>query len=188
MIAAATTTVAWIVLAVILIGWLLYAFLNIRSSRAELGSEIELAANRKPYYDDEILEGRRLTLFQLIAVILLAIIVIALPLYWVLEPDRRPAPPRARPTVSSPGFTPVRPHRRQRLQLRRLPRRHERDRRRGALHRHRSGDRRRALGRVDGAGAGHRAVPLRPREIRYILTYGRPARRCRHGASTVAAR
>ena len=89
MIAVATTTVAWIVLAVIVVGWLVYAFLNVRSSRAELGSEIELAANRKPYYDDEILEGRRLTLFQLIAVILLAIIVIALPLYWVLEPDRQ---------------------------------------------------------------------------------------------------
>ena len=60
MIAVATTTVAWIVLAVILIGWLVYTFLNIRSARAELGSEIELAANRKPYYDDEVLEGRRL--------------------------------------------------------------------------------------------------------------------------------
>ena len=55
----------------------------------QLGSEIELAANRKPYYDDEVLEGRRLTLFQLIAVVLLAIIVITLPLYWVLEPDRQ---------------------------------------------------------------------------------------------------
>jgi mono/diheme cytochrome c family protein len=89
MMAVATTTVAWIVLAVIVIGWLLYAFLNIRSSRAEVGAEVELAANRKPYYDDEVLEGRRLTLFQLIAVILLAVIVIALPLYWVLEPDRQ---------------------------------------------------------------------------------------------------
>ena len=89
MIALATTTIAWLILAVIVLGWVVYAFLNIRSSRAELGSEIELAANRRPYYDDETLEGRRLTLFQFIGVVLLAIIVIALPLYWVLEPNRQ---------------------------------------------------------------------------------------------------
>ncbi len=87
--ALATTTIAWIILAIILIGWIVYAFLNIRAARPELGSEIELAANRRPYYDDEILEGRRLTMVQFFGVVLLAIIVIALPLYWVFEPDRQ---------------------------------------------------------------------------------------------------
>ena len=47
-----TTTLAWIALVTAIGGWALYAFFNIRSSRAEIGSEIELAANRKPYYDD----------------------------------------------------------------------------------------------------------------------------------------
>lgn len=89
MLAVTTTTLAWIIGAVILVGWALYALLNIGSARAELGSEIELAANRKPYYDDETLEGRRLTMVQLFAVILLAITVIALPLYWILEPARQ---------------------------------------------------------------------------------------------------
>jgi mono/diheme cytochrome c family protein len=88
-IALATTSVAWIILAVIALGWIVYAFLNIRSARPELGSEVELAANRRPYYDDEVLEGRRLTMVQFFGVVLLAVIVIALPLYWVLEPNRQ---------------------------------------------------------------------------------------------------
>src|SRR5262245_42720233 len=84
-----TTVVAWIVLAVVVIGWILYAILNNKSARREVGSEIELAPNRKPYYDDEALEGPRLVRVHLAAVFLLRLIVIALPLYWVLEPDRQ---------------------------------------------------------------------------------------------------
>jgi hypothetical protein len=89
MIALTTTSIAWLLFAVIIGGWLVYAFLNIRQSRDELGSEIELAPNRKPYYDDEILEGPRLTRVLGIGVILLVIITIALPLYWILEPERQ---------------------------------------------------------------------------------------------------
>ena len=48
-----------IIMGVVVVGWLVYAVLNAGSARKEVGSEIELAANRKPYYDDEILEGRR---------------------------------------------------------------------------------------------------------------------------------
>ena len=66
-----------------------YAALNQRAARKELGSEIELAPNRKPYYNDEELEGKRLELVQLVGVLLLVVIVIALPLYWVLEPTRQ---------------------------------------------------------------------------------------------------
>ena len=40
---------------------LVYVFVNIRNSRAEVGSEIELAPNRKPYLADEELEGRSST-------------------------------------------------------------------------------------------------------------------------------
>ena len=56
MIALTTTSIAWLLFTVILTGWAVYAFLNIRQSRDEVGSEIELAANRKEYYDDETLE------------------------------------------------------------------------------------------------------------------------------------
>lgn len=88
MIALTTTSIAWLLFAVILGGWVVYAFLNVRQSRDELGSEQELAANRKPYYDDETLEGPRLTRVLGIGVVLLVVIVIGLPLYWILEPTR----------------------------------------------------------------------------------------------------
>ena len=88
MLALTTTSIAWVIFSVILAGWALYAFLNIRSAREELGSEIELAANRKPYYDDEVLEGPRLTRVLGIGLILMVVITVALPLYWILEPDR----------------------------------------------------------------------------------------------------
>ena len=89
MIALATTSIAWIIFAIILVGWIVYYFLNNASSRAEVGSEIELAANRKPYYSDEVLEGKRLERVQLYGVLLLVVIVIGLPLYWVFEPSRQ---------------------------------------------------------------------------------------------------
>ncbi len=87
--ALATTSIGWLLLTVILIGWIVYMLLNLRSARAELGSEIELAPNRKKYYDDEVLEGRRLEMVQLSGVLLLVVIVVALPLYWILEPSRQ---------------------------------------------------------------------------------------------------
>ena len=88
MIALTTTSIAWILFTVILVGWLVYAFLNLRQSHDELGSELELAANRKKFHDDEVLEGERLTRVLGIGVVLLVVIVIGLPLYWILEPAR----------------------------------------------------------------------------------------------------
>ncbi|MFM8482332.1 MAG: hypothetical protein ACKOBT_03160, partial [Actinomycetota bacterium] len=64
MIALATNTFAIIIALAFFIGWLVYAFFNRSAGRAEIGSEIELAANRKPYYDDEVLEGKRLQRVQ----------------------------------------------------------------------------------------------------------------------------
>jgi mono/diheme cytochrome c family protein len=89
MIALATTAIGWVILLLSLAGWLIYYFANRNSARPELGSEIELAPNRRPYYDDETLEGSRLERVQLIGVLLLLTMVIGLPLYWVLEPGRQ---------------------------------------------------------------------------------------------------
>lgn len=86
--ALATTSIAWVLLAIMVVGWIVYAVLNAGAARRELGSEIEVAANRKPYLDDEELEGRRLELVQFFSVIMLVIVVIGLPLYWILEPSR----------------------------------------------------------------------------------------------------
>lgn len=93
--AGATTNLAWVIGVVFVGGWLVYALMNWRSGRAEAGSEIELAPNRRPYYDDEELEGPRLMRVQFLAVALLATIVVGLPLYWVLEPGRQEAKSRS---------------------------------------------------------------------------------------------
>ncbi|HYD10595.1 MAG TPA: cytochrome c, partial [Acidimicrobiales bacterium] len=51
--------------------------------------ELELAANRKPYLDDEALEGPRLEKALLWGVLSLMVIGIGLPLYWLVEPNRQ---------------------------------------------------------------------------------------------------
>jgi mono/diheme cytochrome c family protein len=84
-----TTVVAWILLAVVVVGWLVYIVLHSTAFRREIGSELELAPNRRPYFDDETMEGRRLERMQLYGLLLLVVITIGLPLYWVLEPDRQ---------------------------------------------------------------------------------------------------
>jgi hypothetical protein len=89
--AAATTNMAWIIGVIFTLGWVAYYFFNRHSGKAEIGSEIELAPNRRPYYDDEELEGPRLMRVQFLAVILLATMVVGLPLYWILEPGRQEA-------------------------------------------------------------------------------------------------
>jgi mono/diheme cytochrome c family protein len=89
MISAATTTIALIVLLAATTGWLIYWMFNQSAGRAEIGSEIELAANRRQHLDDEELEGPRLERTQLIGVLFLIVLVIGLPVYWVLEPGRQ---------------------------------------------------------------------------------------------------
>ncbi|MFM1751440.1 MAG: hypothetical protein RL119_402 [Actinomycetota bacterium] len=89
MIASATNTFAIVIALTFTIGWLVYAFFNRSAGRAEIGSEIELAANRKPYYDDEVLEGKRLQRVQFYGVLLLATVTIGLPAYWLFEPSRQ---------------------------------------------------------------------------------------------------
>ena len=89
MIALNTSIVGWVVLVIILVGWVTYFFLNKGSAAAELGSEVEMAPNRKAYYDDDVLEGRRLERMQVLGVLLLITIVIGLPLYWIFEPSRQ---------------------------------------------------------------------------------------------------
>lgn len=89
MVALATTTIAIIIAGGITLAWVVYAIFNNAAGRAEVGSEIELAANRKEYFDDEVLEGRRLERVQLLGVLLLATITIGLPVYWLFEPSRQ---------------------------------------------------------------------------------------------------
>jgi cytochrome c553 len=87
--AASTVRSIGAVIAVITVAALaIYAVVNLRSGRKEVGSELELAPNRKPYYDDEQLEGRRLTRVLGTGMILLGVVAVGLPLYWLAEPGR----------------------------------------------------------------------------------------------------
>ena len=60
-LAASTVTTIGAVIAVLVgIGSVLFLVANLRAGRPEVGSEVELAPNRKPYLDDEQLETVRL--------------------------------------------------------------------------------------------------------------------------------
>ncbi|MDG2025712.1 MAG: cytochrome c [Acidimicrobiales bacterium] len=91
MLLAASTqrTVGFAILALVFIGGVVYLLFNIRAAKAEVGSEIELAANRSVALKDEDLEGRRLDLALSANLIMLTIIAIALPFYWLGEPGRQ---------------------------------------------------------------------------------------------------
>jgi mono/diheme cytochrome c family protein len=90
MLFAASTqrAVGWVILAIVLIGFVWYAVANVRGGRKSIGSEIELAPNRKPYYDDAILETTRLDRSLLMGLGFLIVIGLALPFYWLGEPGR----------------------------------------------------------------------------------------------------
>ena len=89
-LAASTVRNIGIVISVIVgIGFIAYGVINIRSGRREIGSEIELAPNRKPYYDDEQLEGPRLDRALATGIVMLGVVALALPLYWLNEPGRQ---------------------------------------------------------------------------------------------------
>ena len=90
MILANTQRSVGIVVALILVaGWLVYVITNLRKAKPEVGSEIELAPNRKPYLDDEELEGPKLDRALRWGVITLVIVAVGLPIYWLREPTRQ---------------------------------------------------------------------------------------------------
>ncbi len=86
--ASTVTTIGAVIVAVLLLGFAIYAIANVRAGRAEVGSEIELAPNRKPYLSDEELETTKLNRTLRWALILLVIVAVGLPLYWLNEPAR----------------------------------------------------------------------------------------------------
>ena len=91
MLFAASTqrTVGFVILAIVVVGFVVYLLLNSRSARPEVGSEIDLAANRKPYADDAELEGSKLDKSLLAGLAMLVIIGVGLPVYWLGEPGRQ---------------------------------------------------------------------------------------------------
>ena len=80
---ATQTSIGLLILLLAVIIGVVYVFITIRQSKPEIGSEIELAPNRKPYYDDEELEGRKLDRTLSFGLLGLFVIGIGLPLYWL---------------------------------------------------------------------------------------------------------
>ena len=80
-----------LVVLLLVIGWLAYIVVHVSAGpdAPPPGSEIELAPNRKPYLDDDALEGRKLEKALGWALVLLIITAIGLPLYWAGEPGRQ---------------------------------------------------------------------------------------------------
>src|SRR5262245_23209807 len=89
MFATTFSNIGWTIAVVTIVGALIALFVNARSARPEVGSEIELAPNRKPYYEDDELETTRLDRTLVLGLLFLGAIAVALPLYWLYEPARQ---------------------------------------------------------------------------------------------------
>ena len=103
-------TIGLIIVVLLMAAFAIAILVNMRKGRAEVGSEIELAANRKPYMDDEELETKKLDRTLGLGLVALAVIGIALPLYWLAEPGRQMDATKGvakRSTPSGPSAAPV---------------------------------------------------------------------------------
>ena len=82
-------TIGLVLAVVVAIGMLIYLLFNFRIGKKEVGSEIDLAANRVPYADDDELETRILDKALGWSFVLIAATALVLPLYWLMEPARQ---------------------------------------------------------------------------------------------------
>lgn len=81
--------VGGLVVGFIVLMWLIFLGFQLFKSDREPGSEIETAPNRKPYYDDEVLETARLDRFLGFALFFLIICVVGLFVYFLNETNRQ---------------------------------------------------------------------------------------------------
>lgn len=88
-LATTASNIGWTIAILIFVAFGVGTFLNMRQARPELGSEIELAANRKEYLSDEELETTKLDRTLMIGLAGLALVAVSLPLYWLYEPARQ---------------------------------------------------------------------------------------------------
>jgi mono/diheme cytochrome c family protein len=82
-------SIGYLVAGLLIVGFAVALFFNMRTGRKEVGSELELAPNLKPYHEDEVLETRVLDRTLALGAITLGVIGLALPLYWLAEPGRQ---------------------------------------------------------------------------------------------------
>ena len=82
-------TIGFVLAGLLLIAFAAAVLVNMRKGRAEVGSEIELAPNRKPGMPDDELETTKLDRTLGLGLVSLVVIAVALPLYWLAEPGRQ---------------------------------------------------------------------------------------------------
>ncbi|HEY6533931.1 MAG TPA: cytochrome c [Acidimicrobiales bacterium] len=82
-------TIGFVLAGLLLLAFAVAVLVNMRKGRAEVGSEIELAPNRKPYMNDDELETTKLDRTLGLGLVTLVVIAVALPLYWLAEPGRQ---------------------------------------------------------------------------------------------------
>jgi mono/diheme cytochrome c family protein len=87
-LADAQKSIGYVLAILLIVGFFVAVFFNMRRGHKEVGAEIELAPNRKPYYDDDELETKKLDRTLALGAITLGVIAVALPLYWLAEPGR----------------------------------------------------------------------------------------------------
>jgi len=85
----AASAIGWTIAVIAIVGFVIAILINVRRGKAEVGSELTLAPNRKPYLSDEELEGKKLDRTLGAGLVMLAMISLALPLYWLYEPARQ---------------------------------------------------------------------------------------------------
>ena len=90
MILAASTqrNIGFVIAAIVIVGFVLFVFFNLREAHAEIGAEVELAPNRKPYLSDEEFENTKLNRSLFFSLVMLATVAVGLPAYWLAEPAR----------------------------------------------------------------------------------------------------
>lgn len=87
--AGPAAAVGWVIAGLLILGFAIAILINMRRGKAEVGAELTLAPNRKPYLSDDELEGKKLDRTLGAGLVLLAIISLALPMYWLYEPARQ---------------------------------------------------------------------------------------------------
>jgi mono/diheme cytochrome c family protein len=73
----------------LVLGWGIFLLLSVKKGPDQVGDEAATAPNRRPYLDDDGLEGPRLEKAQKAALALLLVVVFGLPMYWLREPGRQ---------------------------------------------------------------------------------------------------
>ncbi len=87
--ASTQRTIGWVLASVVLVGMGVYFLFSFRIGKREVGSEIDLAPNRVRHVDDDELETRFLDRNLAWSLVLLTVVSLILPLYWLMEPARQ---------------------------------------------------------------------------------------------------